>query len=104
MDGAKLSSVQNLRLSAGAGASHRINRTTVFGEIALHNDTMRHNPHLSVDNVSFQASNPGRFGGSIQAGATHQMNQNWNVFGSYTFEAAENHVDNRVNVGVSRSF
>ena len=104
VDGAKLSSVQNLRLSAGAGASHRINRTTVFGEIALHNDTMRHNPHLSVDNVSFQASNPGRFGGSIQAGATHQMNQNWNVFGSYTFEAAENHVDNRINVGVSRSF
>lgn len=104
VDGAELSSMQNMRLSVGAGASHRINRTTVFGEVALHNDVMRHNPKLNVESTSFHGSNPGRIGGSISAGAAHQINAFWNVFGNYTVEAADNHVDNQINVGVSRSF
>ncbi len=104
VDGAELSSMQNMRLSVGAGAAHRINRTTVFGELALHNDVMRHNPNLNVESTSFHACNPGRFGGSISAGATHQINAFWNVFGNYTVEAADNHVDNQINVGASRSF
>lgn len=104
VDGAELSSMQNMRLSVGAGASHRINRTTVFGEMALHNDVMRHNPNLNIDNSSFHACNPGRFGGSISAGATHQINAFWNVFGNYTVEAADDHIDNQINVGASRSF
>lgn len=104
VDGAELSSMQNMRLSVGAGASHRINNTTVFGEVALHNDVMRHNPKLNVESTSFHGCNPGRVGGSISAGATHRINTFWNVFGNYTIEAADNHVDNQINVGVSRSF
>lgn len=104
VDGAELSSMQNMRLSVGAGASHRINSTTVFGEVALHNDVMRHNPKLNVESTSFHGCNPGRVGGSISAGATHRINPFWNVFGNYTIEAADNHVDNQINVGVSRSF
>ncbi|MBQ9836079.1 MAG: autotransporter domain-containing protein [Akkermansia sp.] len=104
VDGAELSSMQNMRLSVGAGASHRINNTTIFGEVALHNDVMRHNPKLNVESTSFHGCNPGRVGGSISAGATHRINTFWNVFGNYTIEAADNHVDNQINVGVSRSF
>lgn len=104
VDGAELSSMQNMRLSVGAGASHRINSTTIFGEVALHNDVMRHNPKLNVESTSFHGCNPGRVGGSISAGATHRINTFWNVFGNYTIEAADNHVDNQINVGVSRSF
>lgn len=99
-------SMQNLRLLVGAGISHKLTeKTTIFGEATLYNDTMRHNPDASVDGFHYgTGANPGRLGGSITAGAQYQLTPDWTLHGNYSYEGAGNSNEHRVNVGAAWSF
>ncbi len=99
-------SLQNLRLQAGAGISYRAtDRATVYGELAIHNDTMRHNPSVRLDNMNYgSGANPGRLGGSVTVGAQYQLNGGWSLNGSYSFEGTDNSGEHNVNVGAVYSF
>lgn len=99
-------SMQNLRLSVGAGISHKLTeKTTLYGEAMLFNDTMRHNPDVAVDGYRYgTGANPGRLGGSITAGAQYRLTPDWTLQGSYTYEGADNSNEHRVNVGAVYSF
>lgn len=102
----KADSLQNLRLQAGTGISYRAtNRTTVYGELAIHNDTMRHNPSVEIDGVNYgSGANPGRLGGSVTVGAQYQLNADWSLNGSYSYEGTDNSGEHNVNVGAVYSF
>ncbi len=102
----KAGSMQNLRLQAGAGISYRAtDRATVYGELAIHNDTMRHNPSVRLDNMNYgSGANPGRLGGSVTVGAQYQLNGGWSLNGSYSFEGTDNSGEHNVNVGAVYSF
>ncbi len=99
-------SLQYLRLMLGAGLSHKLtDSATVYGEVSVYNDTMRHNPEAGVDGFYYgSGANPGRLGGSVTAGAQYQLNENWSLWGSYSFEGTDDNSDHRVNVGASYSF
>lgn len=102
----KADSLQNLRLMTGAGITHQLTgRTTVYGEVSLYNDTMRHNPGVVLDGVDCgSGANPGRLGGSATLGAQYQINSDWAVQGSYSFDVAEDTTEHNVNVGAVYSF
>lgn len=102
----KADSMQNLRLMMGAGISYRpTEKTTLFGEVTLFNDTMRHNPNVTLDGYHYgTGANPGRLGGSVTAGAQYQLRPNWTLRGSYSYEGADNSNEHRVNVGAVYSF
>ena len=99
-------SLQNLRLMVGGGISHKLTeKTTLFGEAMLFNDTMRHNPDVTLDGFNYgTGANPGRLGGSVTAGAQYQLTPDWTLRGSYSYEGAENNNEHRVNVGAVYSF
>ncbi len=100
-----ISSMQNLRTMVGAGITYAAtDKTTLFAEASVHNDTMRHNPVAKVDGFRERVSNPGRLGGSITAGAAYQMNDNWTLRGSYGFEGAEHNTEHSVNAGAVYRF
>ena len=99
-------SLQNLRLMVGGGISHKLTeKTTLFGEAMLFNDTMRHNPDVTLDGFEYgTGANPGRLGGSVTAGAQYQLTPDWTLRGSYSYEGADNSNEHRVNVGAVYSF
>jgi len=102
----KADSLQNLRLMLGAGISHKLTeKTTLFGEALIYNDTMRHNPDAMIDGFNYgSGANPGRLGGSVTAGAQYQLTPDWTLRGSYSYEGAEDNNEHRVNVGAVYSF
>lgn len=104
VDGVTIDSMQNMRLMVGAGVSYAIKRATVFGEAALHYDTLRHNPNAKENDIRYKASNPGRFGGRIGTGVSYQVKDNFNVYGTYNFSGADDSVEHNVNIGASMSF
>lgn len=99
-------SLQNLRLMLGAGISHKLTeRITLFGEAMLYNDTMRHNPKVTLDDFKYgTGANPGRMGGSVTAGAEYQLTPSWNLRGSYSYEGTADNHEHRVNVGATYQF
>ena len=100
-----VSSMQNLRTMAGAGITYAATaKTTLFAEASVHNDAMRHNPVAKVDGFSEHVANPGRLGGSITAGAAYQLNENWTLRGSYSFEGAKHSTEHNVNAGAVYRF
>lgn len=102
---AAISSLQNLRTSAGAGISYAATaKTTLFAEASVHNDAMRHNPTTTIDGFCERVSNPGRLGGSITAGAAYQLNDNWTLRSSYSFEGAKHSTGHSVNAGAVYRF
>ncbi len=102
----KADSLQNLRLMLGAGISHKLTeKTTLFGEAMIYNDSMRHNPDAMIDGFNYgSGANPGRLGGSVTAGAQYQLTPDWTLRGSYSYEGAEDNNEHRVNVGAVYSF
>ena len=102
----KADSLQNLRLQAGTGISYSMtDRTTVYGELAIHNDTLRHNPAVEVDGFyNGSGANPGRLGGSVTIGAQYQLNSVWLLNASYHFEGTEDSGSHNANVGAVYSF
>ncbi len=105
VEGIDISSMQNLRAELGAGLSRKASqKTTVFGEVSVYGDIMRHDPYAVVDAVRFEGTNPGRVGGTITAGAVYELNDSWSLRGSYSFEAASDSTEHNVNVGAGYSF
>ena len=102
----RVGTLQNLRMQLGAGISYKAtNRTSVFGEAALHYDAMRHNPYVEANGERLRnGSNPGRFGGNIAVGVDYQLNNDWSLRGSYSFEASSDNSEHNVNVGAVYSF
>ena len=102
----RVGTLQNLRMQLGTGISYKAtNRTSVFGEAALHYDAMRHNPYVEANGERLRnGANPGRFGGNIAVGVDYQLNNDWSLRGSYSFEAASNNSEHNVNVGAVYSF
>lgn len=100
-----VSSMQNLRTMMGAGITYAATaKTTLFAEASVYNDAMRHNPVAKVDSFYEQVASPGRLGGSITAGAAYQLDENWTLRGSYSFEGAKHSTDHNVNAGAVYSF
>ncbi len=100
-----VSSMKNLRTMVGAGITYAATaKTTLFAEVGVHNDAMRHNPVAKVDGFSEHVANPGRMGGSITAGAAYQLNENWTLRGSYSFEGAKHNTEHNVNAGAVYRF
>lgn len=100
-----VSSMQNLRTMMGAGITYAATaKTTLFAEASVYNDAMRHNPVAEVDGFYEQVANPGRLGGSITAGAAYQLDENWTLRGSYSFEGAKHSTDHNVNAGAVYHF
>lgn len=100
-----VSSMQNLRTMMGAGITYAATaKTTLFAEASVYNDAMRHNPVAKVDGFYEQVANPGRLGGSITAGAAYQLDENWTLRGSYSFEGAKHSTEHNVNAGAVYHF
>lgn len=101
----EVGSAQYLRTLAGVGINHAVTeQTTVFAEASVYNDAMRHNPEVMVDGFSYGVANPGRLGGSITAGAAYELNANWTLRGSYSFDAARHSSEHSVNAGAVYKF
>lgn len=101
----EVGTAQYLRTLAGVGINHAVTaRTTVFAEASVYNDAMRHNPEVMVDGFSYGVANPGRLGGTITAGAAYELNANWTLRGSYSFDAAKHSTEHSVNAGAAYKF
>ena len=53
------------------GASHTIGKLGVYGEVALHQDLVRHNP--TVTDARYRGMNPGRTGLNFTVGDTYKF-------------------------------
>ena len=105
VDGIGISSMQNVRAEVGVGVSHKATpKTTVYGEVSVYNDVMRHNPNAVVDGETFYGTNPGRIGGTITAGDEYRINEDWSLRGSYNFEVADDSVEHNINAGAIYKF
>ncbi len=105
VDGMDISSMQNLRMMLGGGLSYLLTpRTTVWGELALYRDLMRHNSKVSIGGKAFKGTNPGRTGAMLSVGADYEINNRWSAQGGYTFDAAEDSNEHNVNAGVIYKF
>lgn len=101
----EIGSLQNLRTMAGVGVNHAITtRTTVFAEASVYNDTMRHNPEVMVNGFNYGVANPGRLGATITAGASYELDANWTLHGSYSFDTAKHSTEHNVNAGAVYKF
>ena len=97
-------SLQNLRAEIGVGASHRIGKLGVFGEIALHQDLARNTPTVSMEGVRYTGMNPGRTGINFTIGASYELSDKWSVNASYTGEFVKNANAHSANIGASYKF
>ncbi len=105
VDGMNISSMQNLRMMLGGGLSYLLTpRTTVWGELALYHDVMRHNSKVSIEGKEYKGTNPGRTGAMLSVGAYYEINNRWSAQGGYTFDAAEDSIEHNVNAGVIYKF
>ncbi len=102
--GIKATSLQNLRLQAGAGITHTINRATWFGEIALHQDLLRDNPKVKTATTDFGCTNPGRFGATISAGVEYRLNNTWSLNAQYSFSTADEQTEHNISAGAGYKF
>ncbi len=105
VDNMHISSLQNLRLTAGAGLNYAATaRTNVYGQASLYFDAMRHNPHVDTNGACFHGTNPGRIGGVLSLGADYAISEQWTLRGGYSFDAAKDSTEHNVNAGVQYSF
>lgn len=99
------SSMQNLRTEVGVGLFWQASsKASIYGEAAIYNDAMRHNPSVTIGGVRFSGTNPGRLGGSLSVGAIYELNNKWNLHGNYSFDMADDNKGHNVNIGVSYEF
>ncbi len=100
-----ISSMQNLRTEIGLGIHAKVApKTNLWSEISLFNDAMRHNPYIFVADKQYEGTNPGRLGGRVNIGVSHQLNNSWTIQGSYSFEAADNNKEHNINIGAGYQF
>ncbi len=100
-----ISSMQNLRTEIGAGITYKATpKTTMWGEVSLYNDAMRHNPYIYLEDRKYNGTNPGRLGGSVSVGAGYQLSEKWSLQGNYSFDAADDSTEHNMNVGATYRF
>ena len=105
VDQTGISSMQNLRTEIGLGIHAKVApKTNLWSEISLFNDAMRHNPYIFVADKQYEGTNPGRLGGRVNIGVSHQLNNSWTIQGSYSFEAADNNKEHNINIGAGYQF
>ncbi|MBQ8377263.1 MAG: autotransporter domain-containing protein [Akkermansia sp.] len=127
-DGVKSGSIQNLRGEIGVGARYvawgtpasqpvldekgatlaaarpGCEKLVLNGEIRYFNDMVRSNPVIRMNGASGGGENPGRQGMGIEAGATYRISERWSASANYSFNAMEDSVEHRANVGASYTF
>ena len=127
-DGVKSGSIQNLRGEIGVGARYvawgtpasqpvldekgatlaaarpGCEKLVLNGEIRYFNDMVRSNPVIEMDGLRGGGENPGRQGMGIEAGATYRISERWSASANYSFNAMEDSVEHRANVGASYTF
>ena len=104
VDGIKTGSIQNLRAEIGVGASHTIGKLGVYGEVAVHQDLVRHNPGVTTPDARYRGMNPGRTGLNFTVGASYSLTDQWSVNASYTGEIVENANAHSASVGATYKF
>ncbi len=104
VDGIKTGSIQNLRAEIGVGASHAIGKLGVYGEVAVHQDLVRHNPTVTTPDARYRGMNPGRTGLNFTVGASYSLTDQWSVNASYTGEIVENANAHSASVGATYKF
>lgn len=104
VDGIKTGSIQNLRAEIGVGASHAIGKLGVYGEVAVHQDLVRHNPGVTTPDARYRGMNPGRTGLNFTVGASYGLTEQWSVNASYTGEVVENANAHSASVGATYKF
>ena len=104
VDGTNTGSLQNLRAEIGVGASRRLGKFGVYGEIAVHQDIARNNPKVEMEGVRYTGMNPGRTGLNFTVGASYELSDKWSVNASYTGEFVENANAHSANVGATYKF
>jgi outer membrane autotransporter protein len=104
VDGIAIGSIQNLRAEIGVGASHAIGKLGVYGEVAVHQDLVRHNPTVTTPDARYRGMNPGRTGLNFTVGASYSLTDQWSVNASYTGEIVENANAHSASVGATYKF
>lgn len=120
--GVKTGSIQNLRGEIGMGAryvawgapavlddkggtiSPACEKLVLHGELRYMNDMVRSNPVIEMDGLRGSASNPGRQGMGVEAGATYRLGGHWSASVNYGFNTMSGTREHRVNLGASCSF
>ncbi|MBR7109808.1 MAG: autotransporter domain-containing protein, partial [Akkermansia sp.] len=101
----KAKAMQNLRFMLGGGISYELTeKTTLYGEVALHQDVDRHNPSVSANGARFHCTNPGKFGCTVTGGAEYRINDSWSLRANYDFSTADDQTEHNINVGASYKF
>lgn len=127
-EGIKSGSIQNLRGELGVGVSYvawgspdtapvvdakgglvsagttGCKKLVLHGELRYMNDMVRSNPVVEMDGMRGGATNPGRQGVGIEAGATYRFSERWSSSVNYGFNAMDDSREHRVNVGASYTF
>ncbi len=105
VDGLDTGEVQNLRGEIGVGIVRSTYKSSVYAELALHQDLVRDNPEVrSPFGQRYQGTNPGRTGINFTIGGSYALSDQWSVNASYTAEVVENANAHSVNVGATYKF
>ncbi len=105
VDGLDTGEVQNLRGEIGVGIVRSTYKSSVYAELALHQDLVRDNPEVrSPFGQRYHGTNPGRTGINLTIGGSYALSDQWSVNASYTAEVVENANAHSVNVGATYKF
>ncbi|MBQ8899398.1 MAG: autotransporter outer membrane beta-barrel domain-containing protein, partial [Akkermansia sp.] len=105
VDGLDTGEVQNLRGEIGVGIVRSTQKSSVYAELALHQDRVRDNPEVrSPFGQRYHGTNPGRTGINLTIGGSYALSDQWSVNASYTAEVVENANAHSVNVGATYKF
>ena len=105
VDGIDTGEVQNLRGEIGVGIVRSTYKSSVYAELALHQDLVRDNPEVtSPFGQRYHGTNPGRTGINFTIGGSYALSDQWSVNASYTAEVVENANAHSVNVGATYKF
>ena len=105
VDGIDTGEVQNLRGEIGVGIVRSTYKSSVYAELALHQDLVRDNPEVrSPFGQRYHGTNPGRTGINLTIGGSYALSDQWSVNASYTAEVVENANAHSVNVGATYKF
>ncbi|MBR3902735.1 MAG: autotransporter outer membrane beta-barrel domain-containing protein, partial [Akkermansia sp.] len=105
VDGIDTGEVQNLRGEIGVGIVRSTYKSSVYAELALHQDIVRDNPEVrSPFGLRYHGTNPGRTGINFTIGGSYALSDQWSVNASYTAEVVENANAHSVNVGATYKF
>ena len=105
VDGIYTGEVQNLRGEIGVGIVRSTYKSSVYAELALHQDLVRDNPEVrSPFGQRYHGTNPGRTGINFTIGGSYALSDQWSVNASYAAEVVENANAHSVNVGATYKF